>query len=100
MLAFGSADYKIYCFDLRMTRTPWCTLVGHGKAVSYVKFVDSVTAVSASTDNSLKLWDLNKTCSSGFSTNACSLTFSGHTNEKVCSSLANIHPLFIKYHQY
>ncbi|ONK69841.1 uncharacterized protein A4U43_C05F27290 [Asparagus officinalis] len=82
LLAFGSADYKIYCFDLRMTRVPWCTLGGHGKAVSYVKFVDSVTAVSASTDNSLKLWDLNKTNPSGLSTNACSLSFSGHTNEK------------------
>ena len=66
-----------------MTRTPWCTLAGHAKAVSYVKFVDSATVVSASTDDSLKLWDLNKTSPSGLSTNACSMTFSGHTNEKV-----------------
>lgn len=82
MLAFGSADYKIYCYDLRMTRTPWCTLAGHGKTVSYVKFVDSATVASASTDNCLKLWDLHKTNSSGLSTGACSSTFSGHTNEK------------------
>ncbi|XP_020520321.1 protein SPA1-RELATED 4 isoform X2 [Amborella trichopoda] len=82
LLAFGSADYKVYCYDLRSTRTPWCTLAGHGKAVSYVKFVDSVTLVSSSTDNTLKLWDLNRTSASGFSNNACSLTFSGHTNEK------------------
>ncbi|KAG0452182.1 hypothetical protein HPP92_025822 [Vanilla planifolia] len=82
LLSFGSADYKIYCYDLRNTRTPWCMLAGHGKAVSYVKFVDSETIVSASTDNTLKLWDLHKTNSSGLSTNACRLTFGGHTNEK------------------
>ncbi|KAK1285454.1 hypothetical protein QJS10_CPB20g02067 [Acorus calamus] len=82
LLAFGSADYKIYCYDLRNIRIPWCTLVGHGKAVSYVKFVDSQSLVSASTDGTLKLWDLNRTSSTGLSTDACSLTFTGHTNEK------------------
>ncbi|KAF6134480.1 hypothetical protein GIB67_034894 [Kingdonia uniflora] len=82
LLAFGSADYKTYCYDLRNTRIPWCTLVGHGKAVSYVKFLDSETLVSASTDNTLKLWDLKKTRSNGLSNSACSLTFTGHTNEK------------------
>ncbi|XP_042505314.1 protein SPA1-RELATED 2-like [Macadamia integrifolia] len=82
LLAFGSADYMTYCYDLRNTRIPWCTLSGHGKAVSYVKFLDPETLVSASTDNSLKLWDLKKTSSSGLSTTACSLTFGGHTNEK------------------
>lgn len=58
-------------------------LVGHDKAVSYVKFLDSGTLVSASTDNTLKIWDLNKTSSVVPSPNACSLTLSGHTNEKV-----------------
>lgn len=83
LLAFGSADYRIYCYDLRHTRIPWCTLVGHGKAVSYVRFQDPETLVSASTDNTLKLWDLKKTSLEGLSSNACSLTFTGHTNEKV-----------------
>ncbi|XP_059301574.1 protein SUPPRESSOR OF PHYA-105 1-like isoform X2 [Lycium ferocissimum] len=82
LLAFGSADYKIYCYDLRHTRIPWCTLSGHEKAVSYVKFLDYGTLVSASTDNTLKLWDLNRTSLEGLSSNACSLTFKGHTNEK------------------
>lgn len=88
LLVFGSADYKIYGYDLRHTRIPWCTLAGHRKAVSYVKFLDSETVASASTDNSLKLWDLKKTSSPGLSSDACSLTFKGHTNEKVgCSTL-------------
>lgn len=82
LLFFGSADYKIYGYDLRHTRIPWCTLSGHGKAVSYVKFIDAEAVVSASTDNSLKLWDLKKTSSSGLSSDACALTFKGHSNEK------------------
>ncbi|GMN42971.1 hypothetical protein TIFTF001_012172 [Ficus carica] len=80
-LVFGSADYKIYSYDLRHVRIPLCTLSGHGKAVSYVKFLDADTLVSASTDNTLKLWDLKNTISSG-SDDACSLSFKGHTNEK------------------
>lgn len=83
LLILGCADYKIYGYDLRHTKLPWCTLPGHAKAVSYVRFVDKETLVSASTDNTLKLWDLNKSSSTGLSSNACSLTFSGHTNEKV-----------------
>ncbi|TXG50631.1 hypothetical protein EZV62_023155 [Acer yangbiense] len=82
LLAFGSADYRTYCYDLRNTRAPWCVLAGHDKAVSYVKFLDSETLVTTSTDNTLKLWDLKKTNYGGPSTSACSLTFSGHTNEK------------------
>ncbi|KAA3475204.1 protein SUPPRESSOR OF PHYA-105 1-like protein isoform X1 [Gossypium australe] len=82
LLAFGSADYKVYCYDLRYSGIPLCTLAAHEKAVSYVKFLDSNTLLSASTDNTLKSWDLNKTCSDGSTTNTCGLTFSGHKNEK------------------
>lgn len=52
-----------------------------------MKFLDSETLVSASTDNTLKLWDLKKTSLEGFSLDACSLTFTGHTNEKVSFSM-------------
>ncbi|XP_064934190.1 protein SPA1-RELATED 4-like isoform X1 [Musa acuminata AAA Group] len=82
LLSFGTADYRIHCYDLRNTRIPWCTLGGHGKAVSYVKFLDAETLVSASTDNTLKIWDLKRTSGSGSSCNSCSLTLQGHTNEK------------------
>ncbi|XP_052307130.1 protein SPA1-RELATED 2 isoform X3 [Populus trichocarpa] len=91
LLAFGSADYRTYCYDLRNCRAPWCVLAGHDKAVSYVKFLDSETLVTASTDNSLKIWDLNKTSSSSSSVSACIVTLGGHTNEKnfVGLSVAN-----------
>jgi len=83
LLFFGSADHKVYGYDLRHTKLPWCTLTGHGKAVSYVKFIDAESVVTASTDNSLKLWDLKKTSSSDLSSDACVLTYKGHTNQKV-----------------
>ncbi|KAH7657635.1 Vesicle coat complex COPII subunit SEC13 protein [Dioscorea alata] len=79
-LAIGSADHNIYFYDLRNVRLPWCTLVGHSKTVSYVKFVDSSTLVSASTDNSLKLWDLSGNVSRVHDTPL--QTFTGHTNIK------------------
>ncbi|KAL5571377.1 hypothetical protein UlMin_020974 [Ulmus minor] len=83
LLVCGSADYNIYGYDLRQAKIPLCTLAGHGKAVSFVKFLDAETLVSASTDNTLKLWDLNKTISNGLSsTDSSSLSFTGHTNEK------------------
>nr|GLL27618.1 protein SPA1-RELATED 2 [Ipomoea trifida] len=82
-LSYSSADYRTYCYDLRNVSTPWRILVGHEKAVSYAKFLDAETLISASTDNTLKIWDLNKTSSNALSTDSCILTLRGHTNEKV-----------------
>ncbi|TVU35256.1 hypothetical protein EJB05_17134 [Eragrostis curvula] len=79
-IAIGSADHKIYCYDLRNIRIPYCTLVGHSKTVSYVKYLDASTIVSASTDNSLKLWDLSR--SQGRIIDNPVQTFTGHTNTK------------------
>lgn len=82
LLAFGAADYKTYCYDLRNASKPWCVLAGHARAVSYVKFLDSETLISASTDSTLKLWDLNKTGTSAVANEGCISTLRGHTNEK------------------
>ncbi|KAJ8764699.1 hypothetical protein K2173_007788 [Erythroxylum novogranatense] len=79
-LAFGSADHRIYYYDLRNSKVPLCTLIGHGKTVSDVKFVDSTTMVSASTDNTLKLWDLSMCTSRVIDTPV--LSYTGHTNVK------------------
>lgn len=56
------------------------TLVGHARTVSYVRFVDSSSIVSSSTDNSLKIWDLSLS-TSGLIENPVQ-TFTGHTNVK------------------
>ncbi|XP_059291870.1 protein SPA1-RELATED 4-like isoform X1 [Lycium ferocissimum] len=79
-LAFGSADHKIYYYDLRNSKMPLCTLIGHNKTVSYVKFIDSTTLVSASTDNTLKLWDLS-ICGSRILDSPLQ-SFTGHMNVK------------------
>lgn len=79
-LAFGSADHRIYYYDLRNLRAPLCTLVGHNKTVSYIKFVDTVNLVSSSTDNTLKLWDLS-TCTSRVIDSPIQ-SFTGHMNVK------------------
>lgn len=95
-LAFGSADHRIYYYDLRNPKMPLCTLVGHNKTVSYVKFIDSTTLVSASTDNTIKLWDLSM-CKSRVLD--CPLqTFTGHLNIKV--SYAFLSLLFDSILQY
>nr|XP_043623155.1 protein SPA1-RELATED 3-like isoform X3 [Erigeron canadensis] len=78
-LAFGSADHKVYYYDLRNTSIPLCTFVGHEKTVSYIKFIDSTTLVSSSTDNTLKLWDLSGTTSQVLGPLQ---SFTGHVNLK------------------
>ncbi|KAL3631425.1 hypothetical protein CASFOL_024409 [Castilleja foliolosa] len=79
-LAFGSADHRIYYYDLRNSKVPLCTLVGHNKTVSYVKFIDSTTLASASTDNTIKLWDLSM-CTSRVLDSPLQ-SFTGHLNLK------------------
>ncbi|KAJ1647306.1 hypothetical protein LPJ64_001287 [Coemansia asiatica] len=74
ILSFGSADHNVHCFDLRSPKQPLCVLRGHRKAVSYTRFLTPDKIVSASTDSSLKLWNLR--------TQECVRTFVGHSNEK------------------
>lgn len=56
----GSADHNIYYYDLRNISQPLHTLGGHRKAVSYVKFLSNNELGSASTDNTLRLWDVKE----------------------------------------
>lgn len=73
-VAVGSADHHIHYFDLRNTSTPLHVFRGHRKAVSYVKFLSTNELASASTDSTLRLWDVKENCPVR--------TFKGHTNEK------------------
>ncbi|XP_072943248.1 E3 ubiquitin-protein ligase COP1-like [Epargyreus clarus] len=79
-LAFGSADHCVHYYDLRAPRHPLAVFRDHRKAVSYVKFLDARTLVSASTDSQLKLWRVESP--------RCVRSFTGHANEKNFVGLA------------
>ncbi|CDP20905.1 unnamed protein product [Coffea canephora] len=53
ILLVGSADHRIYYYDLRNTSNPLYIFSGHKKAVSYVKFLSTNELAFASTDSTL-----------------------------------------------
>ena len=59
LIAVASADSNVYLYDLRNSDTPLLRLVGHNRAVSYVRFLGKDKLVSASIDSTLKLWDFS-----------------------------------------
>ena len=62
-LAVGCADHRVHLFDLRNPSQPLYILSGHRKAVSYVRFLPSGhELVSASTDSTVCVWDINRAC--------------------------------------
>ncbi|XP_073048064.1 E3 ubiquitin-protein ligase COP1-like [Primulina eburnea] len=73
-VAVGSADHHIHYYDLRKFNQPLYIFSGHRKAVSYVKFLSNNELASASTDSTLRLWDVKD--------NVPLRAFRGHTNEK------------------
>lgn len=56
----GSADHHIHYYDLRNVSQPLHVFSGHKKAVSYVKFLSNNELASASTDSTLRLWDVKE----------------------------------------
>ncbi|KAK9078163.1 hypothetical protein SSX86_002220 [Deinandra increscens subsp. villosa] len=73
-IAVGSVDHHIHYYDLRNTSNPLHVFSGHQKTVSYVKFLSNDELASASTDSTLRLWDVKQYLPVR--------TFRGHTNEK------------------
>lgn len=60
LLQVGSADHHIHYYDLRNISRPVHVFSGHKKAVSYVKFLSNDELASASTDSTLRLWDVKE----------------------------------------
>lgn len=79
-VAVGSADHHIHYYDLRNISQPLHVFSGHRKAVSYVKFLSNNELSSASTDSTLRLWDVKD--------NLPLCTYRGHMNEKNFVGLA------------
>lgn len=84
-IAFGSADHCVHYYDIRKADRELQVFSGHKKAVSYVKFLNANTLVSASTDSQLKMWKCGNEQSGKTFAEA---SFTGHQNEKNFVGLA------------
>lgn len=85
-LAFGSADHNVYSYDLRHPKTPLCVFEGHWRAVSHVLFLNRAELISASTDSSCKLWNVQK--------QEPGLSYAGHTNDRNFVGLSGCNDFF------
>ncbi|GAX79000.1 hypothetical protein CEUSTIGMA_g6440.t1 [Chlamydomonas eustigma] len=59
LVALGTAGSRVLLYDLRALKQPMCTIMGHQRAVSYVRHMGREQVVSASTDNTVRLWELS-----------------------------------------
>lgn len=84
LFAVAAADCRAYVYDLRRSAAPLAVLAGHGRPVSYVRFLGRGEAVTASVDGSLALWDWGS--AGGIVRPARS--FRGHVNAKNFVGLA------------
>jgi protein suppressor of PHYA-105 1 len=102
LLAAGCANYRFYLYDLRNTAQPLVCVPGHRRSVSYVRWLDGQQLVTASTDNTLRRWDVPELLSAASSGGAgasreiggaaaaaaCRMTYRGHTNNRNFIGLA------------
>ncbi|PRQ60074.1 putative transcription factor WD40-like family [Rosa chinensis] len=74
LLAVGCADRKAYVYDVRRMAGPVLSFDGHDKTVTYVRFLNGRSMVSAGTDGCLKMWSVDDAREIR--------TYSGHTNNR------------------
>lgn len=85
LLAVGTSACKALLYDLRAPAAPLAVMACHSKAVSYVRHASSTELVTASTDSTLRLWDLVQHAGGGAQQGGqptCTTTYQGHTNER------------------
>ena len=92
MLAVACANHYCYLYDTRMAGSPLATLCGANRAVSYVRFMDANTIIGASTDNTVRLWDISReSFEEKDKALGASEEFTGHLNERNFVGLS-VHP--------
>jgi len=89
LIAAGCANHRVYMYDLRKANTPAAVIAGPNRAVSYVRFMGPNSLVAASTDNAVRVWDVEEALvagSGGSSASGVALpprcVFTGHRNER------------------
>ena len=79
-IAVGCSDHNAYVYDLRNVNQPVTVLSGHKRAISYAAYSKDSELLTASTDNTLRLWNVVD----GTTTRI----LSGHMNQKHFVGLA------------
>lgn len=74
LIAVSATDKKAYVYDLRNPSQALHVLQGHSRPLSYVKFLDKNTIISAAIDSSLVSWN----CQTGEQ----GISYKGHHNNK------------------
>jgi WD40 repeat protein len=89
LIAAGCANHRVYMYDLRKANTPAAVISGPHRAVSYVRFMGPHSLVAASTDNAIRVWDVEEALAAtggGGGSSGVPLpprcVFSGHKNER------------------
>lgn len=94
MLAVACANHCSYVFDTRKVDTPLAVLSGASRAVSYVRFMDEHTVIGASTDNTIRSWDISNIVDSLTPVQTAlsyQEEYTGHVNERNFVGLS-VHP--------
>ena len=73
-IAVGCSDHQAYVYDLRRVSEPVVTLSDHKRAISYAAYSKDSELLTASTDNTLRLWNLGS--------GETKRVLSGHVNQK------------------
>ncbi len=73
MLAYGSADHSVHYYDVRYTAQALQVFEGHGREVSFLKFMGIDEMVFSGVDSNIKLWDSNEM--------KLTRTYRGHLND-------------------
>ena len=79
-IAVGCSDHHAYVYDLRNVNQPVTVLSGHKRAISYAAYSNDSELLTASTDNTLRLWNVVD--------GTTKRVLSGHMNQKHFVGLA------------